>query len=1458
MRYKFNNSIEMEFKGIHPMVFSGNLSENWRFWKQRFLTFLKATEMDKKPEATKCAQLLTFVGEEGIRIYNTFKFEENEVDKFEKLIEKFDDHFNLKRNLAFERYKLLKCKQKEGQTIENYIVEVKNLALSCELEILENSLVKDIITCGISSESLREKILLSEQIKTLEDLTKLCISSESTRQRNKVISNGQGDTAANVYAIQRKPAVRVSEESRSRPRQRCSRCNYEHESQQLCPAKGKICKLCNKFNHFSSVCKFSSNFASKSRNFQYKNKRNNAFNNQPKDQKFMKNSFQNNGRYFQNKKNVHFIDNNFCDTSSDSQDNFLFIDTVEVTNQVVLPLNQPTQINGISGTSGESVWSTTLNLEKGNMINFKLDTGAMVNVIPVNLLYKININPTKIVKTTVNLCSYTQDSLPILGKVDLECHYKKNTFLITFFIVDLENSVPILGLKTCIDLDLIKRVDNVDKTVCIKKFSEELNCLLKKNEFIFQGIGCLKKPYKIELKDGAIPKVHPIRKIPFALQAKLKNVLSGLEKQKIIKKVNESTEWVNPFVIVRKPNGDLRICLDPIEVNKWVKRHYFKIPTLEELTIKFSGAKYFTTLDATQGFLQVPLDKESTKITTFGTPWGRYCWLRMPYGLSSSPEVFQQYMTEIFGNMEGCSIYSDDIIIYADTPQKHNIILKKVLDTASSYNIKFNKSKCQFLVNKVKYMGHEISELGLQPDGSKVEAIKNMPRPENKTDLQRFLGCITYINKFIKNLSELTAPLRVLLKKDVLFVWDNNHQTAFEKIKEMVCDSHFLQFYDVNKLTTISVDASKKGMGAVLIQEGKPCAFASRSFTQAQENYSQIEKELVGVQFGIEKFSQFVYGKHFIVETDHRPLIHIIKKPLNDCPARLQRILIQLRKYDFELVFKPGKELILADTLSRAFENKIFDENLDLEIDAQVCLISMQLNATDERIEELKNNTKEDEELSLLMQYVKKEWPNYGEIPNNLKFYYKFRGEINVINGLVYKGQKLIVPKKSRQHILEKIHYGHLGRNKCTAKARVSFFWPSMSKQIEDLVTSCYLCRTYQKTQIHEPMISHEIPDIPFNKVAADVYHLFNESYLLVIDYYSKYVDVTNLNGDLSSQNVINKLKACFSRFGIPRVFMSDGGGEFSSYEFSKFSNEWEFQHIKSTPRYPQSNGAVERAIQTTKSILRKCILDKKDPYLALLDLRISPIDGTHSPANILMCRNLRSLLPQTNKNLKSKLYNSAQYNNFLKISQEKQKHYYDRQGTRNLRKLDRDERVMVQIMPRGMWQEGEVKKVLNDRAYQVDVNGKCYIRNRRFIKPYKDFKSKKHSNNQSHTNNFSNNNNNNTVFGQNLSEYCFLNLNNTSTLQNNQDLDHSNVVTIENNENNSDSVKANSSSSSSDESFENCLDYKNVVKNYDQFEFEFQSSNSSYSNSTDPSIVNENYVNRYGRSIKKPSKFDD
>ncbi|KAK2702069.1 hypothetical protein QYM36_019318 [Artemia franciscana] len=331
-----------------------------------------------------------------------------------------------------------------------------------------------------------------------------------------------------------------------------------------------------------------------------------------------------------------------------------------------------------------------------------------------------------------------------------------------------------------------------------------------------------------------------------------------------------------------------------------IKRPHHPMPSFDEAVLKHSGAKYFTKLDAHHGYWSLELDEESSELTTFNTPYGRYKFKRMPFGLISAQDEFQRRIEEEF---EGI--------------REHDSNVRSALIRDREKCVKLNLQKCVFKTDSIPNFGHIISEAGIHPDPRKVRARKEMRIPLTKDEFRTVLGMMNYLARYIPNLSSLNQPLRKLANQRE-FKWEEEHNSAFTNIKEWICDS--LSFLDpTSGNIELQVDASKFGLGATILQNGKTVSFASKSLNRTEQNYSQIEKELYTILFGCLHHHQYLYGQKFIVVSDHKPLQVVLNRPISKSSPRLQRMLLKIQPYDFTVIFRPGKEIPVADALSRLY-----------------------------------------------------------------------------------------------------------------------------------------------------------------------------------------------------------------------------------------------------------------------------------------------------------------------------------------------------------------------------------------------------------------------------------------------------------------------------------------------------------------------------------------------------------
>ena len=382
---------------------------------------------------------------------------------------------------------------------------------------------------------------------------------------------------------------------------------------------------------------------------------------------------------------------------------------------------------------------------------------------------------------------------------------------------------------------------------------------------VFEGLGTLGPALHLEVDPEMSPVQLPPRKIPESLEQPLREHLDELVKLEVIERVDYPTDWVSAIVVAPKPNGKIRLCLDPRPLNKALKRCHHPIPTIDDVLPELSNAKVFTN-----GYWQVELDEESSLLTTFNTPFGRFKWQRMPFGISPAGEIFQQRLDQAIDDLDGVRTVADDILVIGngETMQEavadHDRKLKELFDRCRAKHIKLNPNKIELKKTSMPYIGHILTSDGVQADPAKVQAILEMKQPTDVAGVRRILGTVNYLVKFLPHLSQVSEPLRQLTKKNQPFDWDKSHDAAFTQIKKLITDytePPVLKYYESTKPLIIQCDASDHGLGAALIQEGKPVAFASRALTHAEKQYAQIEKELLAIVYGTERFYQYTYGR---------------------------------------------------------------------------------------------------------------------------------------------------------------------------------------------------------------------------------------------------------------------------------------------------------------------------------------------------------------------------------------------------------------------------------------------------------------------------------------------------------------------------------------------------------------------------------------------------------------------
>ena len=924
--------------------------------------------------------------------------------------------------------------------------------------------------------------------------------------------------------------------------------------------------------------------------------------------------------------------------------------------------------------------------------------------------YKAISNRPKLRSPRIRLTDYNQKVIEVMGSCILQAQVRGRKHSVLFNVV--KDGDSLLGANTSEGLGLVKRI----RAIYPEEESKDIEQSAAPDGT--KPLPYLPFEYHIKIKEGAQPVIKPSRRIPVATRAPLKMELKRMTDIDVIYPVNHPTEMVSEIVVTNKPDGSIRVCLDPQELNKIIEREHYQLPTREEIFADVQGAKYFSKLDGSQAFWQIRLSPESQELTTFNTPFGRFAYKRLPYGICSGPEVFHKYMEMMFEGLSGTRVYLDDILVWGRTKEEHDQRLEAVKARINQYGLLMNWKKCELGKAEIQFIGEILTAEGIRPNPERIQGIKDMAKPKNVAGVQRLLGSVNFVGKFIPNLTERCKHIRSLLCKKTEWNWGEEHDREWEWITETLASDPVLSYYDPSWPTKVSTDSSKDGLGAVLLQlhgkNWKPVAYASRSLTDAETRYAQIEKECLGLVFGCQRFHHYVYGlKGVILETDHKPLLALAKKSLNDLSPRIQRLMLKLQRYNVTLSWLPGKYLYIPDALSRACKSvmtttqqSIEDRAVEVQLRAQVKMVYESIPASKVMVEKIVSETAKDEVLQSVMRCVTEGWAN-----GQCQAYSSFKDELYIMNGLLMRGNRIVVPSSLRRDMLGILHEGHLGVEKQRRMARDVVYWPNINADIEAMTQECSACNKFRPAQGKETWASEDsmIDLDPWQKVGVDLFFWNGSDYLIVIDYKSNFPEISLLTKTTSDQ-VILHLKSIFARHGIPETMVSDNGPQFDSSVFKQFAREWGFQHETSSPRYPQANGKAERGVGIVKSLLNKAKESQSDPYLALLAYRQAPRENIDAPAKVLMGRELRSKVPQikVRKKAVKRMSASQFYGNQIRL-------YNDH--AKDLPQLRPGDVTRVKGV-QGYWDtKATVQEQVGPRSYRVlTESGSALRRNRRHL----------------------------------------------------------------------------------------------------------------------------------------------
>ena len=1282
-----------------PPELSGEATlKEFNAWVRKWEDYVMLTKVDQAPNKEQLGVLRSVLSPD---MHHTLVHRLEVSDKDEEIlvsevIDRIRQHIRDKRNVAIDRFELYCKRQRDGESFNEYYVGLQQGADDADLcEKCKDETITTLIMVGVKDQEVRKKLLKIPKFPKLHEAVTICETEESAKANNRVINKSMDGASVNKTKKWKNHNGDGGKKPPSKDQDRCSRCARAH-GKDKCPAKDWICHNCGSKGHSAACCS------------------------KPK------------------------LAERKCKSVKVNK-----VETIKDAPKIEVSILTPKK------------------KRLGNVVALP-DSGSEATIAGMDVLDQFGIKKDQLQEADINLTGVNQHPISCVGKyqfvIELEgrqvaenvyvCPGQEG-FLMSWFLCRKLGILPDCYPKPF-------RAQKVWASRCENQInsqrcevpneppSDEITKVKKELLQEFADVFTCKEelqamegePMKIHLKDGAKPfALYGAREIAFAHRAQVKEELDKMVKRGVIEPVgDEPSEWCHPLVVVIKKNGSIRITTDLTKLNDQVKRPFYPTPNIQSVISGIGNkSQFFSTLDAKSGYWQVKLDKASKHLTTFITPWGRFRYLRTPMGFISTGDEYCRRGDIALKDLPNLVKVIDDILIHETSFTEHVKSIKRLLQRCREHKITLNPEKFEFAKKRVPYVGYIIGRDGIEADPKKVDGIAKFPVPKNRTELKSFMGLAQQLASFSSDLSKASHPLRSLMSTKNEFVWLPDHTKAFEEVKATLLSPPVLAQFDPEKETFLQTDASRcNGLGYALLQKHgeqyKLVQCGSRYISETEARYAMIELELLAIVWSIKKCKLFLAGlPHFMVITDHRPLLSVINHQTLDTVEnpRLQRLKEKLSMYNFTLDWQQGSKHCIPDALSRSpvadptKDDLIDEESIKSHVQTVKVLAASvvgrddvvpESHLLDKNLEDLKEQVRQDAEYQTLFGYVSQSFPKKKEkLPEALRFYWKIRHELSCEDELVLWGNRIVIPRCARPGILAKLHSSHQGIEKTKRRAKQTVFWPGITSDVTNVVDGCLSCQEHRPSQQKEPLLSDPLPKYPFQETAADLFEYGTKVYLVYVDRLSGWTCVHQLGQDTSTTPVVKKLQEWFADYGVPQRFRSDGGPQFKSAQFRSFVKDWGIEHVMSTPHYAQSNGLAESAVKSMKKLIIKTteggVLDKERFLKGLIEFRNAPRSNNCSPAQEVFGRETRTLLPRCQDALKGQCL-TPDASGF-----DHEAHY--NKTAKPLPPLSIGDKVFIQDTISKKWsRQGVIVKVNKYRDYKVKLsNDRLITRNRRFLK---------------------------------------------------------------------------------------------------------------------------------------------